>query len=86
MLRQLLTVLALLTGFSAVVEPVRALDAGVQSVQLAERQKAASAQVSAVAEIAGADIATPESTAPRTFDAPAPMVPAVLMRVDRAHE
>lgn len=87
MLRQLLTLLAVLTGLTATVAPVQALDLGVRAVQVAE-------QAGLVASAADQSVAV-QPAAPRRVDRrettrPRPVIliqtPTVMLQADRAHE
>ncbi|MXO72392.1 hypothetical protein [Alteraurantiacibacter buctensis] len=87
MLRQLLTLLAVLTGLTATVAPVQALDLGARAVQVAEQGGLVSVE-------ADASVAA-QATAPRRAERrdtvrqrPVILIqtPAVMLQADRAHE
>jgi hypothetical protein len=88
MLRQLLTLLAVLTGLTTAVAPAHALDVRSQAVAITQEMAPGQAQVAAVVR--------EEAQALRRVPAPlavvAPLqvarviVPAVIIQVDRAHE
>ena len=86
MLRQLLTLLAVFTGFTAAVEPARALDAGLASIELAERQSGCVATQGGVV----LQIAQAAETDARKAPCPRPVVivhvPTVMLQADRARE
>ncbi len=88
MLRQLLTLLAVLTGLTAAVAPAHAMHTGVQAVAITQEMTAGQVQVAAVvAEEAQALRRVP---APLAVIAPLEVanviVPAVIIKADRAHE
>lgn len=88
MLRQLLTLLAVLTGLTTAVAPAQALDVRLQQVAIAQDMAAAQGQVATVVQL--------EAQALRRVPAPLAVivplevadviVPAVIIKVDRAHE
>jgi hypothetical protein len=87
MLRQLLTLLAVLTGLTATVAPVQALDLGARAVQVSE-------QAVLVATAADQSVAL-QPVAPRRVERreavrPRPVIliqtPTVMLQADRAHE
>ncbi|MFC3099628.1 hypothetical protein [Altererythrobacter lauratis] len=88
MLRQLLTLLAVLTGLTTAVAPAQALNAGVQAVAVAQDAAAtpAQAEVAFLAEKAARQrLAAP--LAERAAQGPAfQYAPAVVLKADRAHE
>lgn len=87
MLRQLLTLLAVLTGLTATVAPVQALDMGVRAVQVADQ--AGLAAVGAEQSVAVQTI-TPRRAERRETVRPRPVIlvqtPTVMLKADRAHE
>ena len=89
MLRQLLTLLALLTGLAATGEIAQARVVGVENVALAvqaENATAARAQaIVALAEMPDARIAAPVAALPQSAEIPLPPAP-VLVPADRARE
>ena len=88
MLRQLLTLLAVLTGLTTAVAPAQALDVRLQQVAIAQDMAAAQGQVATVVQL--------EAQALRRVPAPLAVivplevadviVPAVIIKADRAHE
>jgi len=88
MLRQLLTLLAVLTGLTTAVAPAHALDGRMQAVAITQDMAAGQVQVAAVV--------VEEAQALRRVPAPlaviAPLqvanviVPAVILKADRARE
>ena len=87
MLRQLLTLLAVIGGLTAAVEPVRAMEAGVASVELAERQSATSAQeVIICTQGATLQLACVVVRPKPGAAAEASLVPATILKADRALE
>ena len=88
MLRKLLTLLAVLTGLTTAVAPAHALDVRLQQVAIAQDVSAGQGLVATVVQL--------EAQALRRVPAPlaiiAPLavveviVPAVIIKVDRAHE
>jgi len=88
MLRQLLTLLAVLTGLTTAVAPAHALDGRMQAVAITQEMAAGQVQVAAVV--------VEEAQALRRVPAPlaviAPLevanviVPAVILKADRARE
>jgi hypothetical protein len=88
MLRQLLTLLAVLTGLTTAVAPAHALDGRTQAVAITQEIAAGQVQVAAVVvEQAQALRRVP---APLAVIAPLEVanviVPAVIIKVDRARE
>ncbi|TIX52041.1 hypothetical protein [Alteraurantiacibacter aquimixticola] len=88
MLRQLLTLLAVLSGLTATVAPAHALDAGVQVVEVAQDSIGCQPPLAILAE------ATPsafhkESDA-QQVPCPRPLqrvvAPAIVLKADRARE
>ena len=88
MLRQLLTLLAVLTGLTTAVAPAHALNAGVQAVAVA--QDAAATPVQAEAIVLAEKAARLRLAAPLADQAAQGPVfqpaPAVMLKADRAHE
>lgn len=88
MLRQLLTLLAVLTGLTATVAPAHALDSSVQAVEMAQDAAGSMAQVEA-ARIGLAEPAMQTSEVRQGLK-PGPMialvVPTVMLQADRARE
>ncbi len=88
MLRQLLTLLAVLTGLTTAVAPAHALDGRVQAIAIT--QDVATGQVQVAAVVQEEAQALRRIPAPRAEIAPHAIlpviVPAVLLQVDRAHE
>lgn len=88
MFRQLLTVLAVLTGLTTAVAPAHAMHAGVQAVVAAQDISTGQVQVAAVVQ----EQAQALSRTPAPLAEAAPhrvqltITPAVIIRVDRAHE
>lgn len=87
MLRQLLTLLAVLTGLTATVAPVQALDLRARAVQVAEQGGLVAAQAD--------DQVAARGVAPRRADRrepahPRPVIviqtPTVMLQADRARE
>ena len=86
MLRQLLTLLAVITGLTAAVEPARALETGVARIELAERQANCTPQQGGtVLQIAGSS-ATQARQAPCVRPAMSVRLPTVMLQADRARE
>ncbi len=87
MFRQLLTLLAVLTGLTATVAPVQALDMGVRAVQVADQ--AGLTAVAAEQSVAVQTI-TPRRLDRREAPRPRPVIlvqtPTVMLQADRAHE
>ena len=88
MFRQLLTLLAVLTGLTTAVAPAQAMHLGVASVVAAQDVSAGQVQVAAVVqEQAQALSRTPAPLAPAApYTVQHVITPAVIIRVDRAHE
>ncbi len=87
MLRQLLTLLAVLTGLTATIAPVQALDLGVRAVQVTDQ----SGMVATQARQAVVTLPTPQRrTDNREAPRPRPVIviqtPTVMLQADRAHE
>ena len=85
MLRQLLTLLAVFAGLTAAVEPVRALETGVETVRLAEAVTPCRVKVPTVPLQLG-DVVEPREARP--CPRRPVVVPAltVVDRAERAHE
>lgn len=88
MIRQLLTLLAVLTGLTTAVAPAHALGAGVQAVEMA--QEAGTCHVHpGVLALAAEESIHPRS-APQRVACPPPVIlmaaPSVIVQVDRARE
>jgi hypothetical protein len=88
MFRQLLTLLAVFTGLTTAVAPAQAMHMGVSAVVAAQDVASGQVQVAAVVqEQAQALSRTPAplaQAAPHTVQLS--ITPAVIIRVDRAHE
>lgn len=88
MLRQLLTLLAVLSGLTATVTPAHALETGVQAVELA--QDGASCIAKAAVHSEDWNEVFTRITDDRQNFCPRPIItistPTVMLRVDRAHE
>lgn len=87
MLRQLLTLLAVLTGLTATVAPVQALDLAARAVHVTDQAGVVSAQ----ARQAAVTLPAPQRRSdPREPDRTRPVIvihtPAVMLQADRAHE
>lgn len=87
MLRQLLTLLAVLTGLTATVAPVQALDLGARAVQVAEQGGLVAVEPDASV---AAQAVTPRRAERREAARPRPVIliqtPTVMLQADRAHE
>ena len=87
MLRQLLTLLAVFTGLTAAVEPARALDAGVETVQLAHDFANCHEQVAHLGQIS---VERRQRTEESTENCVRPVLPiyapTVMLKADRARE
>ena len=88
MLRQLLTLLAVLSGLTATVAPAHALDTGVHAIELTQDAASCTAQVSILEEAAPGVLQQPHD--PRQNFCPAPVIvvitPTVMLKADRARE
>ena len=87
MLRQLLTLLAVFTGLTAAVEPARALETSVASIQLAEGAGTVDAQHMGAVRIESV-LHAPRNAEVADADRghAAPAVKSVRLRIDRARE
>ncbi|AKH41755.1 hypothetical protein FHS61_002246 [Altererythrobacter atlanticus] len=87
MLRQLLTVFAMLTGLAALAEPAQARIVDVENVGLTQQQDRDCAMQSH-AVIFSAAWGVQQADPPRICPRPKPviMVPPLMLQVDRAHE
>ena len=85
MLRQLLTLLAVFAGLTAAVEPVRALEAGVETVRLADVATPCGVKAPVVPLQLDQGIEAREA---RPCVRKPVVIPAftVMLRADRAHE
>ena len=85
-MRQLLALIALLTGLAAVSEPVRAAESRVESISMVQAI-ASHVQATRIAVRLGV---RPENDRPNAFSAELPrnqvVIPAVILKVDRARE
>jgi hypothetical protein len=88
MFRQLLTLLAVFTGLTTAVAPAQAMHMGVAAVVVAQDVATGQVQVAAVVqEQAQALSRTPAPLAQAApYTAQHVITPAVIIRVDRAHE
>ena len=87
MLRQLLTILAVLTGLTATVAPAQALDLRAQAVQVAEAASLAQAQQGMPAVRVDGTRRTADARVPvRVRPVIVIQTPAVMLKADRAHE
>ena len=88
MLRQLLTLLAVLTGLTTAVAPAHALDVRSQAVAITQDMAVGQVQVAAVVQEEAQ--ALQRVPAPLAVIAPLEVarviVPAVMIKADRAHE
>jgi len=87
MLRQLLTILAVLTGLTATVAPAQALDMGTRAVVVAEQAGAVAAQNALAVTRTQSPARRPD---PREPVRPRPVIvihtPTVMLQADRARE
>ena len=87
MLRQLLTILAVLTGLTATVAPAQALDMRAQAVQVAEQASLAQAPQGVPAiRVDGTRRSTDNREPPRPRPVIVVQTPTVMLKADRAHE
>jgi hypothetical protein len=87
MLRQLLTILAVLTGLTASVAPAQALDMGTRAVQVAEQVSVNQAQTRRSTPRLMEARRRPETREPaRPLPVLPVQTPTVMLQVDRARE
>ena len=86
MLRQLFTLLAVMSGFALVAEPVRAAQADVVSMVLASDEADCAAAAMVPQPFAQPIVAVAPAEVPLERSAPCVVVPTVRMKVDRTRE
>ncbi len=88
MFRQLLTLIAVITGLAATGTPAHAISANVETVHLTQEQVACQAPAQATAARGIADIRLNENARDKFCQRPIVTiaVPSVMLRADRARE